>query len=431
MRSRILAVAVTAAVVAIVLFALPLAVAVRQLYFTNEQGELERAALRAVAAAEPAFVRGDRVELPGTETDVSVALYDASGHRVAGGGPALADRAVARGLTGQVVQSNDSGSLIEVVPVSSGEKVIGVVRAATPTSNVWRRTFLTWGVMVLLAAAAVAVAVFVARRQAKALSQPLEVLAAAARTLGDGDFSVRTPSSRLPEIDQTGEALNVTAERLGQLVERERTFSANASHQLRTPLTGLRLGLETALDGTQEQLREAARDAIGSADELETTIQELLTLARGTAPGTGPALTDGPALQTLLTDLMLRWQQAYLAVGRSLVRELDADAPSTSCPVGAIRQVLDVLVENALQHGAGTVLVVARESGTALAIDVRDEGSLVAGDQDVFERGYSGGSGHGIGLALARDLAEASGGRLVLTRTEPSTVFTLLLPTEA
>jgi signal transduction histidine kinase len=428
MRRRILGVAVTAAVVAIALFALPLSVAVRQLYFTNEQVELERAALRAVAAGEPSFESGDPVKLPRTETDVVVALYDSSEQRVIGKGPAAGDAAVRLALTGQVVQGDYGGFLVAVVPISSGDRVIGAVRAATPEANVWGRTVLTWGLMLGLALVAVAVAVFVARRQARQLSSPLEALADAARTLGEGDFSVRTPSSLVPEIDQTGEALNVTAGRLGQLVERERTFTANASHQLRTPLTGLRLGLETALGGTDADVRAAAQEAIVSADELEGTIEELLSLARGLDPAQGFAATSAPALVALLDDEVRRWQAAAAGHDREVRATVEAGAPGTSCSPAAIREILDVLLDNALRHGAGTVQIVARESASALAIDVRDDGALVDGTKDVFDRGYSTGDGHGIGLALARDLAQARGGRLVLARTAPSTVFTLLLP---
>ena len=401
MRRRILGVAVTAAVVAIALFALPLGVAVRQLYFTEEQGELERAALRAIAVVDPAFAGGDQIELPPTEGDLSVAFYGVTGKRVVGAGPPVADASVRAALGGQVIQRNDAGYLVAVVPVSSGEQVIGAVRAATPVVDVWRRTLLTWAVMVALALTAIGVAVFVARRQARQLSSPLEALAGAARTLGDGDFSVRTPSSLVPEIDQTGEALNLTAERLGRLVERERTFSANASHQLRTPLTGLRLGLETALDGNHDQLREAAQDAIVSADELEGTIQELLTLARGADHGHGTGGTNATVVTALLSEIEQRWQASFAAKGRHVSASVEEETPSTSCSPAAIRQILDVLLENALQHGAGSVELLARESGAALAIDVRDEGSLAGSAHDVFERGYSTGDGHGIGLALA------------------------------
>jgi signal transduction histidine kinase len=428
MRRRILGVAITAAVVAIALFAFPLAIAVHQLYLTNEQGELERAALRAVAAGEPAFASGDPIELPHTEADLSVAFFGTDGRRVAGSGPATADSSVARALTGQVVQGDVAGSLVEVVPVSEGERVIGAVRAATPVANVWRRTALTWAAMLALALAAVAVAVVVARRQARHLSSPLESLADVARTLGEGDFSVRTTTSLVPEIDQTGEALNATAARLGQLVERERSFSANASHQLRTPLTGLRLGLETALDGTHAQLRDAAEDAIASADELEGTIEELLRLARGSDRVRGATATTAAALEALFAEVVQRWHVPLLSSGRPLRFSVEPGTPTTSCSQAAIRQILDVLLDNALRHGSGAVDLVARDSGSAVAIDVRDEGTHLSTTGNIFERGYSTGEGHGIGLALARDLAQVRGGRLVLARTVPLTVFTLLLP---
>ena len=426
MRRRILGVAVTATVVAIALFALPLAFAVHQLYFTNEQGELERAALRAVAVVDPNFAGGDPVELPRSESDVALGFYGADGKRVAGSGPVSGDVALRRALTGQVVQGEFDGALVAVVPVTSGERVIGAVRAATPVVNVWGRTALTWGAMLGLALAAIVVAVFVARRQARALSSPLESLADVARTLGDGDFSVRTSPSRVPEIDQTGEALNATAVRLGALVERERSFSANASHQLRTPLTGLRLGLETGLSGTPEQLRSAAEDAIASADELERTIGELLSLARGSDRS-----SLATSLAPTLADVEQRWHGQLATVGRPLRVLVEPGTPATTCSSAAVRQILDVLVDNAMRHGSGGVEVVARESGEAVAVDVRDEGSGLRTAHDIFERGVSGDDGHGIGLALARDLAQARGGRLVLTRTAPSTVFTLLLPAAA
>jgi signal transduction histidine kinase len=96
-----------------------------------------------------------------------------------------------------------------------------------------------------------------------------------------------------------------------------------------------------------------------------------------------------------------------------------------------VGQVIDVLVDNALQHGSGTVSVSARDATGAVAVDVSDEGgSLGQGDSDIFERGVTGGAGNGIGLALARELAQSQGGRLLLTHTSPTTVFTLLLPTD-
>jgi len=92
----------------------------------------------------------------------------------------------------------------------------------------------------------------------------------------------------------------------------------------------------------------------------------------------------------------------------------------------AARQVIDVLVDNALRHGAGIVTITARGVGTGLIVEVADEGPGIGGDPEaMFQRGS--GTGHGIGLALARSLAEAEGNRLRLIRAGPAPVFALVI----
>ena len=92
-----------------------------------------------------------------------------------------------------------------------------------------------------------------------------------------------------------------------------------------------------------------------------------------------------------------------------------------------IGEALNVLVENALEHGAGPVTITVREAGEALAVDVGDAGRGFSGDpESAFSRGT--GDGRGIGLALARSLIQAEGGRLVVTRATPDPVLTVLLP---
>ncbi len=424
MRHSIVSVAMKVAVVAIILFALPLAAAVYLIFLSNERAELERTAVVAAASIGPSYVDGDPADLPATENDIAVGLYSPAGKLVAGRGPARGARQVQRALAGQPYQSIEAGQIIGTIPVFSGERVIAVVRSATPLWTLWRLVLITWAAMVALAVAAVASAVFVARRQATLLAGPLQSVASAAQALGEGDFSARAAGSDVPEIDQTAQALNVTAQRLGTLVERERAFSANASHQLRTPLTALRLELEAALDRPSPDLHAA----MGLADDLEATITDLLLLARGDGPtpGTGGSVDDQfDALRT-------RWHGAMAAAGRPLRITTEAEAPRVFASPAVIGQIVDVLVDNALRHGAGAVTVAARDAGGALAIDVGDEGALATTETtDIFERGISGNNGHGIGLALARELAQSQGGRLLLTRTSPATVFTLLIPAEA
>jgi len=278
--------------------------------------------------------------------------------------------------------------------------------------------------MLGLAGLAIGAVWLLARRQAGRLARPLEEMSETARRLGEGDFSARNQPVQVPAIDAVGAARNTAADRLDDRLARERAFSADASHQLRTPLTGLRLRLEAALESPGQDLRPALASAIAAADRLERTIDELLALARDTRESSAP-----PAeVPTLLEEVEQTWASRLFVEGRGLEVAIDGQLPATTTPAAAVRQVLSVLVDNALTHGTGTVTVVAREATDALAVDVSDEGpGVTAPEAELFARRASGGSGHGIGLALARRLAEAEGARLRLTSPSPPT-FTLLLP---
>lgn len=427
-RRRIVGVGLITALLALVLFAVPLAVAVRQLYLGAEHNELERAALRAAVSVNAGFTEGDPVELVNTEPAISLALYDGTGTRVAGTGPPLADDAVRAALRGQVTLSDAGGSLSVAVPVSSKEAVIGAIRAASPAAVVRHRTALTWAGMCALAALAIGVAVSVAWRQATRLTRPVHALTDAARQLGDGDFELNLPPSGIPELDSAAAALRSTSRRLGELIARERAFAANASHQLRTPLTGLRLRLESAQAQGHDLSGSLAQEALVSVDRLEETISDLIALGRpaGDAPG------RAQPVETILEDLAQRWHGHLAAVSRRLDIRIDPGLPRTTASPPALRQILDVLVDNSLRHGSGTVTVHAREVGPALGIDVTDDGPGIDPSLgDVFRRGVTRGGGEGIGLAMAADLARDQAGRLVLTQTSPSASFTLLLPTAA
>jgi signal transduction histidine kinase len=319
-----------------------------------------------------------------------------------------------------VVIGREGDEIALAVPVVSGPQVTGVVRAALPQSELRLRIILTWVGMAGLAVATTGVSWLLARRFTARLVRPLEELAAAAERLGDGDFTARSPRAGIAEIDQVGEALGATATRIGETLERERAFSAEASHQLRTPLTGLRLQLEAALETPAADPYAAIRAGIASADRLERTIEDLLSLGRERrAPR---AELD---LDALLEEVRQAGEALLAPQGRTL-RIRREDPPPAHAAAAAVRQVLGVLLDNAATHGRGRVTVVARDAGDALAIDVADEGPDL-GETDPFATAAS---GHGIGLRLARSLAEAEGGRLRLSRPHPPT-FTLLLPADA
>lgn len=426
MRQGILRVAITATVVALLLMAIPLALAVRQLYYSNERGELERAALRAAAVVDPAHPSAAPLHLTAVEADTQMAVYSRLGQRLVGSGPAASADAATSATEDRVINSEAEGALVVYVPIDSGDGTVGAVRAAGPVAGVWAKIALTWGLMAGLAIVAVAVAVVIAQQLSRRLTTPLVALARSAQTLGDGDFSVRTQRSGVREIDQTGEALDSTATRLGAMVERERRFSANASHQLRTPLTALRLRLENAVAEPGGLTREVVAEALESADALERTIEELLRLAR--EGGRPHHVQDRQQLDGVLRAAERRWAPTLSAAGRSLRIRVDQDLPAADCAPSTIEQILDVLLDNAVKHGSGPVEILARDSGSAISLAVRDGGAGLRTDQDIFARGYSGDGGHGIGLALARELAESQDGRLLLTRASPTTEFTLLMP---
>jgi signal transduction histidine kinase len=433
-RTRIVALAVLASVLATFLFAIPLGYAIREHLLGQESGYLVREASHvAIDVAEDVDTRSpvERDTLTDVGDDdehLTAAVFDEYGDLLAGSAP---DRHVAvleDALDGEVKSRIDDDLVVAAVPVTYGEDVIGAVLVTEPRSNVLREIALAWGAMAGLAAAAVTVTWLLARGQARRLARPLEDLEESARRLGDGDFSVRSHRGGIEEIDAVGAALDATAMRLDELLARERAFSADASHQLRTPLAGMRLRLEAALERPDADPRPAIAATLVDADRLEAIIDELLTLAR-----VGQRAPDVPVepldLDALIGELSPEWGARLALHGRDLAVQVDPDAPHAGASGAAVRQVLGVLLDNAVTHGRGTVTVTVREAPGAVAVDVADEGPGVHDPADVLFAGHADRrDGHGIGLALARRLVEAEQGRLTLTRVSPP-VFTLLLPT--
>jgi signal transduction histidine kinase/ligand-binding sensor domain-containing protein len=202
---------------------------------------------------------------------------------------------------------------------------------------------------------------------------------------------------------------------------RERQFSSDVSHQLRTPLTRLRLRVETVLRGEQGvELQSVMADL----DHLDQTVDYLLAHARDVRPEIAD-ISLAQAAQRAAN----RWSGLAAEAGRSLVTHATEDRVVLGSHVG-VDQILDVLVDNALGHGVGVVSISVRGLFGGGAIDVADENTVLQAEDvaRIFRRGE--GSGNGIGLAIARELAEADGGRLVVRSRAPTT-FSLVLLTSA
>src|SRR5580700_845144 len=426
LRRRVLVSILAVTALAVILFALPLGVAVQRLYRTEAVTALQRDAARA-AAVVPDAITGDPASLPRKlSSGPSFGVYDTAGRRVAGSGPARSALA-ASGARTPVRDGVEGVDLAVTVPIPSDQKVVGTVRAAVPYRTVTDRVHRAWAAMALLALLAIGLAAMLARRQSVRLAAPLERLTRAARALGDGDFTVRAERSGLREADTASQALEDTAAQLGDLLGRERAFSSDVSHQLRTPLTALMVGLEGALDRPDADLRSAIHDALSRGEHLSTTIDDLISLVRP------PAGTAAPAdLAGLVHDVGARWEAPLAVRGRRLVTAAGPDLPLGLAPPAAVRQILDVLIGNALWHGEGTVTIEAHETAGGVAIKVSDEGPGLPGEPDELLAGSAErADGHGRGLPLARSLAAAAGGSLVVRRAAPRPVFSLLLPATA
>jgi signal transduction histidine kinase len=413
-------------IVSLLLLAVPFAIGIRISFFSDEATELERAALAAAAQVGPDFTAGDPVELPPSPTDGAIAVYDRSSQLRAGTGPAAIDQVTRSALAGKVTQGRADGDLVVSVPVVAGEQVIGVVRSASPVSAVWARVLLAWLGVACLAVIALLVGLAVAVRQASRLTRPLESLADVARSVTAGDLTARARASGVPEIDTAAATQNAMVSRLSAVLDHARHFGTDASHQLRNPLAGLRLGLESALQDQNADPRKALEDALHRTDELQLTVEQVLALSRLTTEP--PAAEQFGTIEELLDASRQRWHGALALDGRRITVLVARAVASFAVPRNACQQILDILVENARTHGHGTVQLRARDALGAVAIEVIDEGHIESGSADLFRRGVTTRSGSGVGLSLARALAESQGARLNLTNTAP-TAFTLLQPT--
>jgi signal transduction histidine kinase len=418
-RRRLVIAIVAVAAGAVLLFAVPLAIVLERSYRDEDLLRLQRDTIAATRGIDLSSQRNDPVELPATRDALSV--YDRAGRRVAGDGPPTAPALVRSVLrSGQPSDYADGGKLVAAVPLVVDERVTGAVRAVRAGAGAARDTHGAWLVIAASAAAVIAAASLAALVLGRRLAAPLERLAGAARRLGEGDFSVRAPRANVPEVDAVGGALDMTAQRLGDLVARERAFTTNASHQLRTPLAALRIELE-ALQLDDPGAAEPAA-ALAQVDRLQSTIDTLLAVARDARRP-----DDTADLLRLLDEAEARWHARLAKDARPVRSRSTASRPVARASRRVVDEIVDVLVDNAHVHGAGAVTLTLRELDGWLALDVADQGPGFPDDPERVMSRPPAANGHGVGLALARTLAHAEGGRLVVTSPGPAPVLTLLL----
>jgi signal transduction histidine kinase len=399
MRGRILLAIVSIALVGVLVLGVPLA-------FFGRRAVQRDVTVRADKEADSiGFALADRLDAGDPLPPDMLARFTAGGRYLV-----ITDRN-GRIVTAGVPPADDA--VVADIDATAGAHI----RLFIPDGEVDHRETVVLVTVAVLALAGLVAAFGTGLVVSRRVTRPLDNLAATAIRLGDGDFAVRAAPTGLAEVDAVGSALNDGASRIARLLAAEREFSANASHQLRTPLTALRMRLEEIDRIADGDVRREAAAALTQVDRLDATITELLRLAR-----------EGNAGPTALLDLdrlarvhASHWDHVARRQHRRVVVESSGPAWAQASP-GAAGHALDILLENALRHGGGTVTVVVhREDDASASVDITDEGSGVPLGQEsaIFERGVTDG-GSGIGLALASDLVNAERGRLRLVSATPA-----------
>ncbi|MEV7460330.1 ATP-binding protein [Streptomyces rubiginosohelvolus] len=319
------------------------------------------------------------------------------------------------------VGDRPTGSVLRATETGEGGEKVTVEESRSSVTREVGRTLLIIGAVALLA---IVSAVLLAVRQANRLASPLTDLAETAERLGSGDPRPRHKRYGVPELDRVADVLDSSAERIARMLTAERRLAADASHQLRTPLTALSMRIEEiSVTDDPETVKEEANIALTQVERLTDVVERLLTNSRD--PRTGSAVVFD--LDEVIKQQIEEWRPAYRSTGRALVCSGKHGLRAVGTP-GAVAQVLAALIENSLMHGGGTVALRTRVTGNQVVVEVTDEGPGVPAELGarIFERAISGRNSTGIGLAVARDLAEADGGRLELLQQHPA-VFALFL----
>jgi signal transduction histidine kinase len=310
--------------------------------------------------------------------------------------------------------------ITETLPVWPG----AVITLAEPRELLRTEQLQVTLVVLLLVVLSVGTGAVVATVTARRLAEPLRDVADRAARLGAGDFRSAPHRHGVPELDRVSDVLDTSAGALAELVQRERNLVGDVSHQMRSRLTALQLRLDELTTHPDPAVGREALAALEQAERLSGVLDELLQAARA-ARAAGAEPTD---LRETLAGIVEEWQPRLRAAGRSLKVRVPDRLLARVTPA-RIREAVGALLENAVRHGSGTVTLAARATDHGLQVEVADAGTGVPEEliPHVFDRGVSVGSSTGLGLALARALVEADGGRLELSRARPP-VFTIFLP---
>jgi len=304
---------------------------------------------------------------------------------------------------------------VAAVPVASGSKVYGAVRMTVFNDDVDEqvtRMWLSLGLVVIIAVGATAVVAFAV---ARSVTRPIARLGAAAALIAEGDLSARAGIDDAPrELADLAATFDDMAERVETLVQSQRSFVADASHQLRTPLTALRLRLENIqAEATGDEI-EAFDDVTVEVERLSLLVDQLLELSRE-----GRVVTVPVDVADIVSQRFSLWEPVARENSVAFEMHIDDDPPCDAVALpGSLEQVLDNLIDNALRYtpeNSSVTVSTSSDHNGRCRVEVVDSGSGVPEEDlgrlfDRFWRGNSDEPGTGLGLAIVAHLVSQSGG---------------------
>lgn len=328
---------------------------------------------------------------------------------------------IARALNNQptvTTMTDEAGRdvLSATMPGSSGTTIRGALRLTYPLDQVSNRVHRIWGALALAGVCILAAVALVAFSLARWITRPLRTLEAATTQLADGHLA-QPPDATTgpPELRRLATSFTHTAARLQHLLKAQQAFASEASHQLKTPLTALRLRLENFEPYLDPRAHGSLEEAVGEVERLGRMVQGLLALARLENAATNPEPVD---LDAVLADRVAMWEP--LAAEQSVA--LDTGGPPGGrvwAIPGALEQVIDNLLANALRVSPpGTTIALRRAPGGELHVIDQGPGMSDTDRERAFDRFWRSSDSHhdgtGLGLPIVRHLVEASGGTITL-----------------
>ncbi|MEV1333624.1 HAMP domain-containing sensor histidine kinase [Micromonospora costi] len=313
--------------------------------------------------------------------------------------------------------------LVIAVPVSSGGQAVGAVVTMSPTDRQRSETIRGWLLLTAAGTVPMAVCLLAATLLARWTLRPVHELDRAAQDLAAGRYTAGAPADAgPPELRRLVVVFNDMADRVTEALARQRAFVAQASHQLRNPLTTLLLRMESlGVEPLTEEGRAEHRLAVEEIDRLRQMLEGLLALARAERDGDSTVTVDAVSVAAARV-------RAWAPVATDRGARLRLDAPAGPLPVLTVAtgldQCLDALIDNALKFGAHTVTVRVI-GGERPVVHVLDDGPGLPPDRltratERFWRapGSQNVAGHGLGLSIVAALTAAAGGRLELDHAD-------------